>query len=503
MNKYFYVIILAMLASVEAEAQAVAKVEDKAPKPRLVVNIVVDQLCNDNLEEFMSLYGNDGWKKILAEGTVFSNAQMPFLPIDCASATAALSSGSYPFYNGIPSEEWVSRKTTLLMGCTSDQTSLLSPRGSSPAPVNMLASALGDELKIATERRAKVYSVAVESEAAVFLAGHCADGVYWLDTNSGKWTASAYYAEEPQWLRYFNERNVPARKLKNSGRQFAGDMKYLDYKRSPEVNADVTDFALQCFAETLLGSDDDTDMLNVQYYAGTPYQGGKIDAKAGVRETYVALDMALGRLIKGIESRVGKDKVLFTVTSTGYREEVPVEYKEFNVPSGTVYINRTSNLLNMYLSAIYGQAHYVEGYRENQIYLDRKAIERRKLRLTEVLERCEEMLLMSDGIRDVHTLFSLTAAADNTSQKLRNGMSTDVSGDIILDIYPGWKIVNEDNSRVYTSRQYGFCFPIVFYGNGVRKETVATGVTADRVAPTISKAIRIRAPNACKAEPLM
>lgn len=55
MNKYLYVLILAMLASVEAEAQQVVKEPSQSGKPRLVVNIVVDQLCNDDLDEYLSL----------------------------------------------------------------------------------------------------------------------------------------------------------------------------------------------------------------------------------------------------------------------------------------------------------------------------------------------------------------------------------------------------------------------------------------------------------------
>jgi len=45
-------------------------------------------------------------------------------------------------------------------------------------------------------------------------------------------------------------------------------------------------------------------------------------------------------------------------------------------------------------------------------------------------------------------------------------------------------------------------FPIIFYGTGIIAEKVKTHVTTDRIAPTIAKTIRIRAPNACSAEPL-
>ena len=502
LNKYFYALILAMLASVEAEAQQMVKEPLQMGKPRLVVNIVVDQLCNDNLDAYLSLCGNDGFKKLLSLGKVYKNGKMPFIPLDCASATAAISSGSYPFYNGIPSSEWISRKTTLLMSCTSDQKSLLTPRGNSPSPVNLLSSTLSDELKVSTEKRAKVYGIAVDSEAAIFLAGHCGDGAYWIDNQSGKWLSSEYYSQEPSWLQNYNATVPASKKVKSAKNVFSGNSRFLDYKRSSLVNGEITNLALECVSNALLGSDNDTDLLSIQYYAGQPYKDGKIDCTQSVRDTYLQLDTAIGKLLSGIENRVGRNNVLFVLSSTGYKEEQHTDYSAYNVPCGTVYINRTANLLNMYLSAIYGQAHYVEGYHINQIYLDRKAIERRKLRLTDVLERCKEILIMSDGISDAKTIFSLMNANDENSKMMRNGMSADVSGDIIIETFPGWKIVNENLSRTYPAKQYGLSFPIVFYGAGIEKETLTEEVTADRIAPTISKSIHIRAPNACKATSL-
>ena len=44
--------------------------------------------------------------------------------------------------------------------------------------------------------------------------------------------------------------------------------------------------------------------------------------------------------------------------------------------------------------------------------------------------------------------------------------------------------------------------PIIFYGAGTKAGRITDRVTVDRIAPTIAKTIRIRAPNACSAEPL-
>ena len=85
---------------------------------------------------------------------------------------------------------------------------------------------------------------------------------------------------------------------------------------------------------------------------------------------------------------------------------------------------------------------------------------------------------------------------------LRSGSNTDVSGDIILDIAPGWKVLNEETHRQQPWKKYGAYTPIIIYGSGVKQKVVDTEVTIDRIAPTIANAIRIRAPNASKARAL-
>lgn len=490
MNRYLYIIILTLLSS-EADAQATV-----ADVPRLVVNISIDQLRSDYLETYMPLYGKDGFRKLMADGALYTNAEMPFAPVDRASATAALITGSAPFSNGIIAETWISRKSLQPISCVTEQMSLLTPRGDAPAPTNMLVSTIGDELKIASKNAAKVFSVAADADAAVLLAGHNADCAMWVSPESGLWTTSTYYNKiTPSWVVTFNRANTPSSKLKTMNSLFGGRSRYADYVKSPIVNSDITNMALMCVASEHLGYDQTTDLLNIQYT-------GAISATVAPKDVYVKLDDAIGRLVTTIEQRIGAGRVLFVVSSTGYYDEETIDYKTYMVPAGTVYINRTANLLNMYLSAIYGQARYVEAFYDNHIYIDHKLIERKKVRLNEVLEKAREMLILSDGISDAHTVFSLADARDRHTQLLRNGTSATVSGDIIVDIDPGWKLLNEETNRQQPWKKCGAYTPIIIYGNGVKQKVVDEVVSVDRIAPTIANAIRIRAPNASKARPL-
>lgn len=529
MNKYFCILLLSMLAVAEGEAQNSKTAQSRSSDaPRLVVSITIDQLRSDYLEAFMPLYGNAGFRRLFESGLVFSNASYPFLPVDRASAVAAVATGSVPYYNGIPSVEWLSRKTLRPMQSITDLKSLIQPRSNAPTPINLVTSTIGDELKIATQRAAKVYSIATDCDAAVLSAGHAADAAIWVDTQSGQWVTSTYYSKlTPEWLVGYNKNSAVSRKVKSAtwkakndavqrmsyfpvvqpqqkafSYTFAGTSAYTDYITSGLINGDVTDMALQCVNAAQLGQDNIPDLLNVHYYAGTFRHKEVIESGIELQDTYTRLDEALGLLITAVEGRVGKGRVLFVITSTGYFDETPMDYTQYGVPSGTVYINRTAHLLNMYLSAHFGNGNYVDGYRNNQIYLNHSLIEQKKLKMAEVLERSREMLLLSDGVRAVNTSLSLASSSDASLLPLRNGYNTAASGDIVIDIAPGWKLLNEDTHQFSNWSMQGITFPIIMYGCNVQHEKIELPVTIDQIAPTITKSIRIRAPNACKNAPL-
>ena len=155
----------------------------------------------------------------------------------------------------------------------------------------------------------------------------------------------------------------------------------------------------------------------------------------------------------------------------------------------------------MYLSAIYGQGRYAEACHQNQIYLNHKLIEQKHVSMSEILDRSKEFLVLSAGVSDVYTSERLLAG-NNDIQKIRNGFNPIISGDIIIEVTPGWKLLNEDTQETFTSRSGYVPFPIIIYGAGTKPQRINTQVTVDRIAPTIAKSIRIRAPNACSAAPL-
>ena len=490
--------------------------------PKIVVNIQIDQLRTDYLDAFAPLYSSTGLKRLLNEGVVYVNAYYPFAPIDRASAISSIQTGAVPYYHSITGQRWLDKETLQTAYCVDNQRK----PGTSTA-ANMLTSTMGDELKVATAGQAKVAAVAPYRDAAILSAGHAADLALWIDDQTGQWTTCDYYQQTlPQWVKAYNEKADIDKQVRtttwkpvsdvvgsfsfflNTGNQkpfahaFKGDRRFRQYKASALVNSHVTDMAEQCFINMALANDRITDMLTLTYYAGNYDHNTLTECQTELQDTYVRLDQEISRLTKYIESRVGKDNVLFILTSTGYSDEESAEYDKYRIPTGTFYINRSANLLNLYFGAIWGQGRYVEKCFGNQIYLNHKLFEQKRISFPDAILRAQDFLSQMSGVRSIFTGQQLIANSNPEIQKVRNGFSAERSGDIVIEVAPGWRLQNEETQETQLSRASYTQFPIVFFGAGLKPVSIQEPVSIERIAPSVAKAIRIRAPNACSAEPL-
>jgi hypothetical protein len=209
-------------------------------------------------------------------------------------------------------------------------------------------------------------------------------------------------------------------------------------------------------------------------------------------------------LVDSISRRFPLDRVLFVLTSTGSArvENEQNNNEKYRIPTGKFDIQRTANLLNMYLGASFGTAQYVESIYRNQLFLDHKLLERKNINTGDLLRRAQEFIMQLSGVRNVYTANQLITSDSYQLERIRNGFNVEKCGDLLIDIAPGWELVNESNHTSTTSRVSNIPFPIIFFGAGVKSQRVQTPVTTDAIAPTIARIIRIRAPNACSSEPL-
>ena len=251
-----------------------------------------------------------------------------------------------------------------------------------------------------------------------------------------------------------------------------------------------------------MGTDSITDLLCLTYYAGTFKHQPVSECQLELKDTYLRLDQSMGTLISQLEEKIGEKEVLFVVTSTGYSDPEQTDLSVYRIPTGTFYINRAAGLLNMYFGAVWGQGRYIEACTDNQLYVNRKLLEQKRVALTDFGQRAREFLLQMEGVRNVYTALQLLSESNSQIAKVRNGFHPQHNGDILIEVNPGWHLQNEDTGEDRVSQTSAIPFPIILYGANIQPEQVNKLVTTDRIAPTLSRAIRIRAPNACSSEPL-
>ena len=279
--------------------------------------------------------------------------------------------------------------------------------------------------------------------------------------------------------------------------------KYRKFKTSPYANEEVNRLVNACLNGTSIGKDYVPDFLCLSYYAGNYDHRPAVEYPMEMQDTYVRLDASLAELLDLIDRKVGLENTLFFLTSTGYSDNEPIDAPQYRIPTGEFHMKRCAALLNLYLAALYGEGQYVEAYHEQEIYLNHKLIENKHLSLSEILLRSSEFLVQFSGVKDVYSsqrlmLGSWTPQLD----KVKNRYHADCSGDLWVDVLPGWNIVREHSLDTRVVRHAYSSVPLAFMGWNVTPEIINTPVKVAHIAPTLAHFMKIRAPNASSLPPL-
>ena len=185
--------------------------------PKLVVIIVIDQFRGDYLDRYRDEFREDGFRMFLDKGAVFSNCEYNYANTRTAPGHATLLTGAYSNGHGIMANEWYdpdrkNPKGALEAGTVSSVWDAntkfvgVADKGEGAAsPHNLRATTLGDELKLATQGKARVFAISLKDRASILPGGFSANGAFWIEKNSGAWITSDYYEKQlPAWVEEFN-----------------------------------------------------------------------------------------------------------------------------------------------------------------------------------------------------------------------------------------------------------------------------------------------------------
>ncbi|MDR0349195.1 MAG: alkaline phosphatase family protein [Tannerella sp.] len=509
---------------------AVTNLQAQQQIPKLVVYITVDQLRGDYIEYFYHTFGEHGFKRLMNEGAVYHNLRFEFSNVDQASAFATLFTGTNPCTHGITGNKRYDFKQLKEVSALFDAEYLGNFTRENYSPGKLLASTIGDELKIASKGQSEVYAIAPDPESAIISAGHAANGAFWIDDSNGKWATTTYYKGIPWYIEKYNNSHEslsvridamnwrPALQMEQyTALPYVQEKIPFNYtfksktvncypriKSSPFGNKEVNRLLAQFLEYGAFGTRSCPDMLALTYYAGSYFDNMSKEYTREIQDLYIQLDKDIEELLHVLDKKAGLKNTLIVLSGTGYFKSEE-EYPE-NLPptGGEFHPKRCTALLNMYLMALYGQKNWVEGFYNNQIYLNRKAIEDEKLDLTAFQKKAAEFLSEFSGVAGITTDMTLRSGVWNESMAdFQRGTHRAGRGDLIISLQPGWRLNYEQpNEKVRQIRNNAVQTPLIFMGNGIQPQHIYREVKATEIAPTVTHVLRIRPPNACNDYPL-
>ncbi|MCM1028991.1 MAG: alkaline phosphatase family protein [Pseudoflavonifractor sp.] len=519
-------VLLAAPARVEASMPASGQAPER---PSLVIGILVEGLNEDMLKVLDSQLSPGGFKRLMSEGAVAEQIDYG-TELDPVAATALLYTGAPPSVNGIPAAYVYQPSRHRSRPVLSDSAQMGNFTDATLSPAAIKVSTIADEVRIDGNGPTHVYALAADPSLAIIMAGHAANGGYWIDDINGRWASTTYYRDLPQSISLRNY-NTPLDKrldsiawtplfgtlqgypdltpaMKQAGFRYTFPRntrdRYRSFKASPRGNEEVTDMASELIHYQMLGQHQGTDMLSLSYtLAPYPYSG-EATPRAETLDAYLRLDRDLQKLMRTIDKSPGSDHTLIFVAGLPAPASSRPDDERWRLPSGEFSSRKARSLLNMYLMALHGTGEWVIGYHDRHFYLNHALIKENKLDIPAVRAEAAQFLSRMSGVSGAYTIDDIMAGRVGTDpEAIRRNTSVSYTGDIILDINPGWTAVDDlEGGPSHFSRLGTAASPFIIWGSGVAPARITEPIDARRIAPSVTRLLRIRSPNAAALGPV-
>lgn len=513
-------------------------------RPRLVVGIVVDQMRWDYLNRYGSRFGEGGFKRLLKEGFSCDNMQIDYIPTYTAIGHSTIWTGSVPSIHGIAGNEY--SKDNRWIYCTED-TSVIGVDGigkvknksGQHSPRNLLSTTIGDELKLFSNFRSKVFGIALKDRASILPLGHAGNAAYWLDNETGRFITSTFYESDlPYWLKKFNNKrqidqylaekwstlytlnSYKESTLDNSPYEanyngvpsptFPYDLSKIKEKegyslirRVPAGTTLTFDLAKALIeGEDLGDSNHRTDMLAISI-STTDYIGHQFGTHSiELEDTYYRLDKDLSDFLSVLDKKVGKDNYLVFLTADHAVAHNISFLQEHKIPSQPWDMSAEKAKVNLHLKEKFGvKDNLVRTLRNYQVFLNHQAIKAAALTREAVREEVVRFFKTDPQYAYVIDMENIGANAvpQTVLQRAINGYNRNRSGEVFLILHPGWYSTSAKKQIKGTTHgawnAYDAHIPCLFMGKNIRKGRTHTLVHMTDIAPTVCALLGIQMPS--------
>ena len=530
-------------------------------RPRLVLLIAVDQFRYDYLERFGDLFGKNGFKRLLKDGASWVQANYDHTPTYTACGHATMMTGAYPSETGIIGNEWIDRETGSRITSVSDASvKLLGGTQNEPAasPRRLLASTVGDELRIATNDRSKVIGISVKDRSAILPAGRHANAAYWFSGASGNMVSSTYYFNQlPNWVVQYNnkrpadkffgakwERLLPESEyLKRAGAdsppwenigRVAGDTNafphtitggadaagpqfYSALDFSPFSNDLLVQFAEAALVNENLGRDDEPDVLTVSFSAND-YVGHRYGPYSQeVMDATLRVDRQIGTLLDFVDTKVGLRNAIVILTADHGVAPIPEHAAAIGLDGARLRSDDIINAVRAAISARYNSKgttpdptlDYIYTYDvggsaqpafiNGNLYFNYAALKRDRVNLDEIARVAGEAALSVRGTAKYFTRSQLhdggVPVTDPIERRVLHGFYPTRSGDVVIIAEP-YKYLGDFIPATHgTPYTYDTHVPVIIVASGIAPGRYYERATPADIAPTVSALLRTTAPS--------
>jgi len=535
-----------------------------ADKPRLILQITVDQLRGDLPTRYYDRLGEGGFRYLWESGVVYRDAHHGHANTETIVGHATLATGAHPSTHGMVANLWFDRETgfttynvedsnyrLLTEGASVDADTEIDPtqraaRSDGRSPAAILVSTFADELRSNTGGEAKVIGVSVKDRGAISMAGHSGTA-YWFSKASGEFVTSTYYLDRyPGWVTEFNA-GKPARRYAGTewrllherdtylfgdsddrpwetdvggfGRVFPhgygdGTSPYFTtwLTLSPAGDRIVLDFAKKALVGEKLGADETTDYLAVSFsstdYVGHVFGPSSLEAEDNILQ----LDRTLAELLAFVDAEVGLDNVLVVLSADHGGPDSPGYLNSLGIPAGYVdpeswdraaAIERIKSRFGLEGKLIETYDHpylYFSADVKNDAGIDQEALE------AAVVDELTRFPGVSVAVSS-SALRRGNVPDTDLYRAVLNNFNSKRSGEIFIVFEPNWFINDFDGLTVASTHgspwAYDTYVPIVFAGAGLTPAVVERRVHTVDVAPTLSAFLGIKPPSGSDGEPLV
>lgn len=539
-----------------------ASAQGQPEKPRLVLQITVDQLRGDLILRNADHFGEGGFRYLLDNGVYFTDAHHRHANTETIVGHATLATGTDPAVHGMVANVWFDRKTgqpnynvqdgdfPLLAHSGIDQSTEIDPTqraattdGRSPNAI--LSSTLSDEMAIGIAGSPKIFGVSVKDRGAISMAGHTGTA-YWFSKSEGRFVTSSYYMQRyPDWVAAWNDSgNVQSyaetdwtlsqpresyrfgdaddmeweTDFPGFGRVFPhpygpADGKYYTtlLTLSPAGDELTAGFATALIDNEEIGADETTDYLSVSFsstdYVGHLFGPSSLEAEDNLRR----LDRTLADLLAHVEQKVGLDNTLIALSADHGAAEVPGYLESLGIPAGYFSlddIDKTEAADT--LTRSFGAARdLIETFSQPYVYLNEAYLDENDLDKEVVARAVAAELQKMPGIAQAISSADLRAGAvarTDISQAILANFHPERSGDVYVVFEPHWFVGDFDGLHVASHHgspwSYDTYVPMIIAGPGIEAARVGRRVETVDLAPTLAAYLGIKPPSGARGRVL-